>query len=201
MADTGRPSRCDRSRCDHRCRVIRSRRHPSVGRNVCHDPVDPAPRVRIIDDEREAGRPLGRRGPGERRRDVVAVARVAARDRAAVLEGAAGDRHRVGHWRSLLRWARRAAHEGGRHQHPAQHSVVPRPGSPACRHSIAGHWPDGCAAARPTVTSYMIPTTCPSGSAKRAIVVSGATSVSGMITLPPSSSTLRRVPAGSSAWT
>ena len=50
--------------------------------------------------------------------------------------------------------------------------------------------------------SYIRPTTWPSGSANRAIVVSGATSVSGMITLPPSSSTRRRrAAAGSSVWT
>jgi len=48
---------------------------------------------------------------------------------------------------------------------------------------------------------YINPTTCPSRSEKRAIVVSGATSVSGMITRPPSSSTLRRVADGSSVWT
>ncbi len=49
--------------------------------------------------------------------------------------------------------------------------------------------------------NYMSPTMWPSGSAKSAILVSGATSVSGMITLPPSFSMLRSVPSGSSAWT
>jgi hypothetical protein len=47
-------------------------------------------------------------------------------------------------------------------------------------------------------SGYIRPTTWPSGSAKSAIVVSGATSVSGMITFPPSCSTRLRVPAGSS---
>ncbi len=48
---------------------------------------------------------------------------------------------------------------------------------------------------------YMSPTTCPSGSANRAIVVSGATSVSGMITRPPLATTLSSAPCGSSVWT
>ena len=51
------------------------------------------------------------------------------------------------------------------------------------------------------VLSYMMPTTCPSGSAKRAILVSGATSVSGMMMRPPSSSARFRVPSGSSVCT
>ena len=51
------------------------------------------------------------------------------------------------------------------------------------------------------VEGYMIPTTCPSGSAKRAIVVSGATSVSGMITVPPLAETLSRTACGLSVWT
>ena len=73
--------------------------------------------------------------------------------------------------------------------------------SPASAMSFPVGFLVDCDAARPALTGYMIPTTCPSGSAKRAMVVSGATSVSGMITLPPSSSTLRRVADGSSAWT
>ena len=48
---------------------------------------------------------------------------------------------------------------------------------------------------------YIRPTTWPSGSAKSATVVSGATSVSGISTFPPSSSTRFRVASGSSAWT
>ena len=48
---------------------------------------------------------------------------------------------------------------------------------------------------------YIRPTTWPSGSAKRAIVVSGATSVSGIRTLPPSFSILASTPLGSSVWT
>jgi hypothetical protein len=53
----------------------------------------------------------------------------------------------------------------------------------------------------PAVRAYISPTMWPSGSVNSATVVSGATSVSGMITRPPSSSTFRRVAAGSSVWT
>ena len=52
-----------------------------------------------------------------------------------------------------------------------------------------------------SASSYMRPTTWPSGSAKSAIVVSGATSVSGTITRPPAASTFASTAFGSSAWT
>ena len=48
---------------------------------------------------------------------------------------------------------------------------------------------------------YIKPTMWPSGSAKSATVVSGATWVSGMITRPPFASTVASTPAGSSEWT
>ena len=48
---------------------------------------------------------------------------------------------------------------------------------------------------------YMIPMTCPSGSANRAIVVSGATSVSGIRIRPPAASAFASVAFGSSVWT
>ena len=48
---------------------------------------------------------------------------------------------------------------------------------------------------------YMIPTTCPSGSVNMAMVVSGATSVSGMMTWPPLAATLSSTACGLSVWT
>ena len=56
-------------------------------------------------------------------------------------------------------------------------------------------------APRARATTYIRPTTWPSGSANSAIVVSGATSVSGMITRPPDASALARTPFGSSECT
>ena len=50
-------------------------------------------------------------------------------------------------------------------------------------------------------STYIRPTMCPSGSLNRATVVPGATSVNGMITRPPRSSTFLRVAVGFSLWT
>ena len=71
----------------------------------------------------------------------------------------------------------------------------------ACgRHGKAPAPPRGTGALA-HATAYIRPTTWPSGSANSAIVVSGATSVSGMITRPPEASALARTPFGSSECT
>jgi hypothetical protein len=82
-----------------------------------HDPVDeqPAGRVRIIDYQCEFGC-ARRRGPRQRWRDVVPLARLSHRDRGAVGERGTGDRDRVrcgcrgrraGVRRCRRRWRRR----------------------------------------------------------------------------------------------
>ena len=98
--------------------------------------------------------------------------------------------------------------------HPRAHVPVPASGigCPDRRRPVGlrqtGLDSDGKSADRPLtagprtgVVAYIRPTTWPSGSAKSAIVVSGATSVSGMITRPPFASTAARTPLGSSACT
>src|SRR2546427_2264346 len=98
-------------------------------RQVVQHPVHPGHlrrgrvrRIRVVDDEGEALRP-GRHGrPGERRRNVAAVAGVFLRDRAVVRKGARAEIHRsapsVGRWRYRPR--------GGPTTLPFSHTSIPR---------------------------------------------------------------------------
>src|ERR671931_2293518 len=52
--------------------------------------------VRVVDDQGQRSRPLGHVRPAKRRRDVLALAAVAARDRFRIAEGAALERE-LGH--------------------------------------------------------------------------------------------------------
>jgi hypothetical protein len=81
----------------------RPRRHPAAGRcpglqsghargQVPGQPVDEPVGIRVVDHNREGGRPRGRALPAERRRAVGAVAGVLGRDHPAVGEGRARDR-------------------------------------------------------------------------------------------------------------
>ena len=95
-----------------------------------------------------------------------------------------------------------ACHSGIRKLRLAWLAIEPRRLGPGDGDTLgSGGVPHRVRPLEPEPRDYMRPTMWPSGSAKSAIVVSGATWVSGMITLPPSFSTFARVPFGSSECT